>query len=290
MQNVNAPAIWLMICGAALIPLGDAMAKFASQTYGVEITFMAWSRFAIAAVLLAPFALSLGVRPAHIVTPAVIARGVTIAATVWLILQAALRIPIASVYGAFFIAPVLSFALAVLFLKERPGRSRTILICIGLLGVILVVRPGIDMSSGLLFALGSGVFYAIFLTANRWMSGRHAPLAMLWGQLVVGAFVLAPFGFDPGQVVWQAGVLVAIFGSAITSMSGNLLILLAYKRAEATRLAPLVYTQLIAATLYGMLFFGAIPDGWTLAGLALLIASGFAALSIGRGQARRRPA
>lgn len=290
MQKLHAPAIWLMISGAALIPLGDTVAKFAAQTYGIEIAFMAWSRFAIAACLLAPFAMARGIGPRHILMPAVIARGIAISLTVWLILQAAIRVPIASVYGGFFIAPALSFAFAILFLRERPGRIRSALILFGLAGVMLIVRPGLDMQPGMLFALGSGVFYAAFLTANRSMSGRHLPLAMLWGQLVVGAIVLAPMGFDPGNVRWAAGAYVAIIASALTSMSGNLLLLLAYTHAEASRLAPLVYTQLIAATLYGIAFFGAVPDAWTLAGLALLIASGFAALAIGRGQAGGNPA
>lgn len=270
----------LMICAALLIPLGDAIAKFAHQSFDVPITFMAWSRFALGAALLAPFALRRGVRVGELVKTPVILRGITIAATVWFILQAVSREPIANVYGAFFIAPILSFGLAVLFLKERPSVLRVLLVCLGFIGVLLVVKPGPGLSIGLMFALLSGVFYALYLTANRWLAGKHRAMSMLWAQLIVGGVLMAPFGMGTGEAVWSIPLLICVILSATSSAAANLMILEAYRVVEATRLAPLVYVQLLGATSYGIVFFNTTPDALALAGLGLLLASGFAALAL----------
>lgn len=277
-----AKGFLLMIAAAMLIPLGDAVAKFAHEAYAIPITFMAWSRFALGAVLLAPFALRSGVQTRDLLKWPVILRGCTIAATVWFILQGVVREPIANIYGAFFIAPVLSFVMAVIWLRERPGPARILLVLLGFCGVVLVVKPNVGLSSGMIFALAAGVCYALYLTANRWLAGRHKAMAMLWAQLIVGGIAMAPFGTALEGAVLATGAWIAIFLSAATSAGANLMIVLAYREVQATRLAPLIYVQLIAATLYGAMFFGTFPDLWSLVGLALLILSGFAALALKR--------
>jgi len=271
-----------MVVAAMLIPLGDAIAKFAHLTFDAPISFMAWSRFALGALLVAPFALRRGVQTGELIRLPVILRGMAITATVWLILQGAAREPLADVYGAFFIAPLLSFVLAILLLKERPTGLRIFLVLIGFLGVLLVVKPGFGLSLGLLFALASGVFYGIFLTANRFLAGKHRGISMLWAQLIIGGLLMAPFGIGMGDAVWSAGLGICVLLSAMTSACANLMIVEAYRMVEATRLAPLVYVQLIAATSFGIAFFGTIPDAWGLLGIGLLILSGFAALMVRR--------
>ena len=281
----TAHGFLLMIAAAMLIPLGDAVAKFAHETLGVPISFMAWSRFALGAVLLAPFALAQNVRVAEMVPPQVVLRGLGISITVFLILQGAARAPIADVFGAFFIAPLVSFILACLVLKERPGIARTALVLVGFAGVLMIVQPGTGMSSGLIFALAAGLFYGAFLAANRAMSGRHRALALLWAQLIVGGIVMAPFGLTLDlPFSWLFAVCVLI--SAFTSTCANYLMVLAYRRVEASRLAPLVYVQLLGATLYGVLFFAAVPGPLALSGLVLLFASGIAALLLTSTQGR----
>ncbi len=267
-----------MILAAMLIPFGDAVSKLAHIRYDVPIAFMAWTRFAFGAVLLAPFALRKGVGLSEMLRGPVLLRGVAIAATVWFILQAVAREPIANVYGAFFIAPILSFGLAVVLLGERPTLVRVSLTILGFIGVLLVVRPGFDLSFGMVLALLSGVFYGLYLTASRWLAGKHRGMAMLWAQLIVGGLVMAPFGAHMGPAVWSMGLAICVLLSASTSALANLMILEGYRLVQATRLAPLVYVQLIAATLYGVLFFDTLPDALALSGLGLLILSGFAAL------------
>ena len=271
----------LLIAAALMIPFGDAVAKYAHLRYDVPMAFMAWSRFALGAILIAPFALWRGVRGRDMAHGPVLARGVLIGLGVWFILQGAARAPLADVYGAFFIAPILSFVLAVLWLGERPRPARAALVGIGFCGVVLVVKPGAAVSLGMGMALLAGGFYGAYLTLNRYLAGRYRPMAMLWAQLIVAALILAPFGMRIGAAEIGPGLMLCILVSAASSAYANLLLLTAYGYAEATRLAPLVYVQLISATLWGVWIFGEWPDLWAALGLVLLLGSGFAALALG---------
>ena len=100
-------------------------------------------------------------------------------------------------------------------------------------------------------------------------------------QLLTGAIMLLPFGIaswpDLALPLWG----LVIFG-AVCSMTGNLLLVISYGMAPATRLAPFIYFQLVAATALGLGLFGDFPDGLTLAGLLVLVASGLASLVLRR--------
>ena len=132
------------------------------------------------------------------------------------------------------------------------------------------------------FAVLAGVFYSGYLTASRWLSGTVPALTLLVAQLAVGAVVLAPIGL--AEVPAVNLTVMALTGlSGCLSALGNLLLLKAYQGAEATRLAPFVYLQLIAATVLGLLVFGDLPDGLSLIGMGILMASGFGSLAVRRG-------
>ena len=268
----------LTIAAAMLIPLGDAIAKYAYEAHGVPALLMAWSRFAVGAALVAPIALAAKSKLSEMTPRLVLVRGLLITITITLILQAAARAPLADVFGGFFIAPAISFVLAILLLGERPSGRQSSLIAIGFIGVVLIVQPWAVISGGLIFAVLSGVFYGAFLTANRMMAGKHRGVPVLWTQLWVGAVLLAPFALSDVGAIDSLVVIGLVLASAATSAGANLMLLRAYELAEATRLAPLVYVQLIGATLYGALFFGALPGVFPAIGLGLLIFSGLAAL------------
>lgn len=272
----NYLAIVLMIVGATLIPLGDAIAKYANEFHGTPVPVLAWSRFALGAVISAPFLIWGGAKLAQMRHPWVLLRGVLIACTVGFILEAASRAPLADAYGAFFLAPLISFVLAVVFLGERAGLQRWLAIIAGFGGVLLVVRPSFEMADGMVLGLIAGVFYGSFLATNRFLSPRFNAASMLQSQMIVAAIVLFPFALplEWGDGTVAAWILITL--SAITSSLANLLMVMAYARAEATKLAPLIYVQILAATSYGVLFFGGWPDPITWMGLAILVISGVA--------------
>jgi drug/metabolite transporter (DMT)-like permease len=270
-------ALPLMLLAMALIPAGDTAGKLLGEA-GVAPVFTAWSRFTLGAALLLPFVLHL-TPPRLFLDWRVWLRGLLIAGGVVSILTALRTEPIANVFGAFFVGPIVAWLLSVSLLRETFSWTRAGLLGLGFLGVLLVVKPGFGMTPGLGFAVLAGLCYGAFLTASRWLSDLARPRAMLISQLVVGALVLAPFGLPavPEITPRIAGLTLA---SALGSMLGNLCLILALRMAPASRMAPFVYTQLISATMLGWAVFGTLPDALTLLGLAILVISGFASLAM----------
>ena len=267
----------VMIVAMSLIPLGDTAGKLMSQA-GIASFFIAWARFAMGAAMLAP------VRGTKLRTDLALLRdwriwlrALLIVCGISCILTALQTEPLANVFGAFFIGPIVSYVLSAFLLGERITLKRTGLMGVGFLGVLLVVKPGFGMTPGLIFAVLAGVFYGAYLVTNRWLVGVARPGSLLLSQLVIGAIVLLPVGaLNIPELNWPLVALLVT--SAASSMLGNLLLVRAYGWASATVLAPFVYFQLVAATALGFAVFRDIPDGYALIGLVLLITSGAASL------------
>lgn len=276
MDKQTLRALPLMVLAMALIPSGDAAGKLLTST-GISPVFVAWSRFALGALMIAPFALT-ATSPRLFADWRVWLRALFIVGGIVSILTALRTEPIANVFGAFFVGPIFSWLLSVWLLREPFSALRLGLVCLGFVGVILVVKPGFGMTPGLGFAVLAGLFYGAYLVMSRWIGGVARPRALLLSQLVIGALVLALPGITalPPLTPRIAGLTLL---SAFCSMAGNFLLILAYRRAEASRMAPFVYTQLIWATALGALVFGDLPDGLALIGLVVLLASGLAGLA-----------
>ncbi|WP_316015330.1 DMT family transporter [Roseobacter sp. HKCCA0434] len=266
-----------------LIVTGDTAGKLLTQG-GVAPVFVAWSRFALAALVLLPV---LGVRRGEwgqLLQGRVLLRGGLIAGGIACILTALRTEAIGTVFGAFFVGPVVAYVLSVLLLGERVSAARSALLALSFAGVMLVVKPGPDLSVGLGFALAAGAFYGCYLVATRWLAGSGAYRAgfLLVSQLLVGAVLLAPLGLG----AWPAGIggaeagLIAL--SALASAGGNYILVRVGRTAPASRVAPLVYTQLIAAVAAGVVVFGDWPDPLALAGLGVILGAGLAMLRLAR--------
>ncbi len=280
MTRETLGSVALMFVAMSLIPLGDTAGKLLTGAHGVAPVFVAFSRFAVGAAMIA---MILGGR---VLWPLyrdwrVWLRAALISAAIVSILTALQTEEIATVFGAFFVGPIVSYLLSVWLLGERVGRMQSLLLAIGFCGVLLVVRPGFGMTPGLGFALLAGLFYGSFLTMSRWLAHLAPPRQLMLTQTVLGTLLLAPPGLAqmPQATLAVAGLTLL---SGLASATGNLLLILAYRRAGATVLAPFVYFQLISATVLGWSVFGSFPDGAALAGLALLVAAGFGALVLRR--------
>ena len=188
--------------------------------------------------------------------------------------------PIANVFGAFFVGPVVSYVLAILFLGEKPSAGRGILLAVGFAGVMCVVKPGFGASSGIVFALAAGVCYGAYLTMTRTVASVYRPRFLLMSQLLIGAFILAPLGLGANMPALDLPMSLLILLSAAASAIGNYILVIASKRAEASRIAPLIYNQLISATVLGVVVFGDWPDALALIGLILIALSGFGSLVV----------
>jgi drug/metabolite transporter (DMT)-like permease len=176
-------SVLIMFIAMSLIPAGDIAGKFLTGSIGASPIYVAWSRFTIGAILVIPF-LPSGTL-ALFRDWRIWFRGAILAAGITSIQFALKTEPIADVFAAFFIAPIISYILSILFLGERVTPLRTVLICLGFAGVLLVVRPGFGGSVYLLYAVMAGSFYGVFLTSSRWLGNVAHPLSLAFPQMVI---------------------------------------------------------------------------------------------------------
>ncbi|WP_299371440.1 DMT family transporter [uncultured Tateyamaria sp.] len=263
------------------IVLGDAAGK-ALTAAGFNPFLVAWTRFLCAAIALAPFCGLNRTALAMLRDPRVILRGALIAAGISCILTALSTAPMPDVFGAFFIGPIVSFVLSALLLGERVTTARAALLALGFTGVVLVVKPGFDMSPGIGFALLAGVFYGCFLVTTRWLAGAYRPRALLFSQLIIGAVLLTPLGASTDIPPLTGPAMLLIAASAAGSAAGNFGLVWVSRTTAAGVVAPLIYGQLIAATAIGYLAFGDWPDALTLIGLVVILVSGLGSLWLAR--------
>lgn len=269
----------LVFAAVTCVVIGDTAGKVLTGA-GVDPVFVGWTRFALAAVLLLPFSGVTWRELPLVLNWKVILRACLVACGICCILTALKTEPIANVFGAFFVGPVVSYLLAIAFLGERPSWPRGVLLGLGFLGVMLVVKPGFGVSRGMIFALVAGVSYGGYLVLTRAVAGQFRPRFLLMSQLLIGTVVLSPLGVRVDMPDFDLSVAGLVLLSAIGSAVGNFLLVLANKAAEASLVAPLVYTQLISATVAGVLVFGDWPDLVALIGLLLILVSGLGSLLV----------
>jgi len=277
MAHFPLKALGLVVLAMSLIVVGDAAGKEMTAR-GFSSFFTAWSRFAVAGVLLLPF---FGIKAGELrafLDWRVQLRALLVVAAISCILTALRTEPMANVFGGFFVGPIVAFALSSLLLKEQVSLGRVLLLGVSFLGVLLVVKPGVEMRPGMGFALLAGCFHGSFLVSTRWLAGEFRPRFLMFSQLAIGGLVLAPFAFGGMPADAGAAGIGLILISALGSAAGNFLLVVVNRSTPANVVAPLIYSQLLAATIVGYLAFGDLPDDLALLGLAIIIASGLSSL------------
>jgi drug/metabolite transporter (DMT)-like permease len=266
-------AMLIMLVAMSAIPAGDAASKILTSELGVAPTYVVWTRFLIGGLVILPFTWRAGLSVWR--DWRVWFRAVLIALGISCITRTLQLAPLADVFGAFFIGPLVSFLLSVWLLKERASAVQAVLVLLGFVGVLLIVRPGFEASAGLGWALLAGCLYGAFLTASRWLAGSVALGGLMITQMVGSVVLVTPFVFGQfPEFTPQIAKLTVI--SALGSMIGNVLMLFAYKMHEASKLATFVYFQLISAVVLGWLIFGEWPDVWVIAGMCMIVVAGCA--------------
>ena len=183
-------------------------------------------------------------------------------------------IPIANVAAIAFVGPLLVVAMAALLLHERVGRDRWIAVAVGLIGVLIILRPGIEVLHWASFLpLGMAACYASYQILTRIVRGLASPLTSLFYTALVGALassVVVPFFWSsPSGVQWVFMAATGLFGGV-----GHLFMIKAFELAPASILAPFVYSELLWAIAVGWIFFTEFPDPWMLTGAVIVVATG----------------
>lgn len=183
-------------------------------------------------------------------------------------------LPLAQTYAILFAMPLLITLLAIPMLGEKVGIRRGLAVLVGLCGVIIVLRPGAaELSLGHLAALGAAVTGSINSLIVRKIGGaERSAVLMLWPMMasVVVTGATMPFVYVPMPVehLMLMGVIAAL------GFIASLLVIAAYRAAPAVIVAPMQYSQIIWAAVFGALFFDEHPDLGTIIGTTVIIASG----------------
>ena len=173
-----------------------------------------------------------------------------------------------------FIAPLVVTAFSPIFLGEKVGFRRWSAVIIGFIGSMVVIRPGfVEINLASLAALGTGVMYGFYLIITRKLSSSDNPLLTLLLTGVVGAIIISfvmPFVWiKPTLNQWSMMAAIGIFACV-----GHLFIILSLKYADASKLAPFSYFEIVTNIIIGYYFFSDFPDKWTFLGLFIIILSG----------------
>ena len=173
-----------------------------------------------------------------------------------------------------FIAPLITTALSPFLLKEKVGVRRWTAVIIGFVGSLIVIRPGlIDFNLATIASLGTGFFYGLYLIVTRKLHTADNPLLtlLLTGVvgLVIGSFFVPIVWIDPTLNEWLLLALMGIFACL-----GHFFLILSLKYADASKLAPFGYFEIVTNVMLGYYFFSDFPDYWTWFGLFIIILSG----------------
>lgn len=263
----------LMLAAIFLFSCMDAMAKgLMARLPAAEVI---WARYvsqaAIVVLILSPRLPGL-LRTAHLKLQ-IIRSALLFGATMFYFLGFS-GMPIGEAAAIFSVAPLCITLLAALVLGERVGPRRIGAVIVGFVGAMIIIRPGSDLFRlwSLLPLLGA-VSYASYAVATRFLGRDESVWTTFLYTALFGAGVAslgAPwFWVTP---TWEDASIMLALGAV--GGAGQLCLIGAFTSAPAASLAPLSYASLALAATWGWTFFGEMPDLWTVAGAAVIVASG----------------
>ncbi|MBX7456734.1 DMT family transporter [Qipengyuania sp. 1NDH17] len=283
MQTSERSGILFALCGFALLSVGDAVVK----TMAGEFSPLgaATLRFIIGAIgvsaLLYRKEGPRAFRPVSYKLQA--ARGFCLAAASLFFFSAVFVMPLATVMAIAFVAPVIVALLSGPLLGEKVRPAVWLASFAALVGVVLVLRPNLgELGLLALLPLGSALFFALMIIANRASAGQGSALSMQV-FMQVGAlpllFIAAIGGHLSGAESlrlempdWTVFARCALV--ALTASTAHWLAYIGTQRAGAATIAPTTYVQMLVATFMGWWWFDNVPDLLTLAGAAIIIGAG----------------
>jgi drug/metabolite transporter (DMT)-like permease len=172
-----------------------------------------------------------------------------------------------------FVAPLFIIILSSVMLREKIGWRRWTAVAVGFVGVVVALRPGTGtFGLGAALVIFSAIAYAFTMVMLRGIAGREPMHNILFygavGAFLASAFAAVPVWVAPDPHDWGLLLLVGVFG-----LFGSNFTIGAYRRGEASMLAPLEYTALIWSVIFDLILFQTTPIGSVLLGAAIIIGS-----------------
>lgn len=265
--------IMLSVAATILFGAADTIAKYLSN--GLPIVEFIWIRY----VLFVVFALALASRtPLRTLKPKApklqFARGICVVTSSVLFVYGVHAMTMAQATTISFLSPLLVTILSIPLLGEVVGIRRWAAVGAGVVGMLIVVRPGLEgFQPAALFGIASSTAWTLALIITRKIANTDAPQTTMLISAVVGTVVLTVL--LPFEAVWPTPWLLALsLIMGVLASVGQWLVILAHRLAPASTLAPLFYIQLVWVSIGGYLVFDNLPDLWTVAGAAVIVMSG----------------
>ena len=189
------------------------------------------------------------------------------------------HLPLGDVSAVGSATPLVVLVCAVLFLGERVGKHRWSAVAFGMVGMLMVARPGGSMFGWLtLLPIAGVVMWGIYQVLLRLVSRDDSTATtLLWTGITffIVTSAIAPWVWQTphDSQTWAWFFLVGAFNT-----TAHFALIVAMDRSEASSLQPFSYTVVAWAMLIGWLIFGETPDAWTLSGTALIVAGGLYAV------------
>jgi len=267
-------AVLLNISAFMLLPIMDGLAKHLST----EIHFMqvVWGRYffmALISLSITYFFFNKNLKWPNNIKIQLI-RSLFLFLSTILFFYAISVISLAEALTLAFVSPMIVTLLSAIILKEQVGIRRWSAVIIGFIGVLFVVRPGFnEINLATITAIGCGICYAFYIIGTRKLSNQDNPLLTLIFTGLSGSIVISfivPFYWS-WLTITQLILLISL---ALIGTLAHFLLILSLNYAEASKLAPLTYSEIVMNVIIGYYFFGDFPDQWIWLGLIIIVSSG----------------
>ncbi|MER2509539.1 MAG: DMT family transporter [Amaricoccus sp.] len=269
--------IAMMILVSLIFAFQDGISRHLAMNYHV-ITVVT-VRFWVFAAITIVWAVSRGgglarvARSAHPWTQ--IARGVLLVAEIWITVIAFVKLGLIATHSIFAVYPLLVAALARPLLGEYVGWRRGLAILAGLVGVLIILRPGLHVfdPAAIYPLIGASMFAVYALLTRKVGRDDSAETTFFYTGVVGAAFstLAVPFFWTPIEG-WQDWAWMGTL--CLTAVAGHFLLIKTYEVAEASVVQPFAYFQLVFIGILGVFLFGEKLDGWTIFGTGVILAAG----------------
>ena len=267
-------AIILNLSAWVMLPIMDGFAKYLSSTLPVlQIT---WSRYFFTVVIALPIMLIFFRKNlTWTEQPKLqLIRGLLLFCANVLFFYSISIISLSKALTLAFIAPLIVTILSPVLLGEKVGLRRWAAVIIGFIGSLIVIRPGfVEINLASIAALGTGVLYGFYLIVTRKLHNSDHPLLTLLLTGVVGAIlgtmIMPTVWVQPTITEWYMMFAIGFFASI-----GHLFLILSLRYADASKLAPFGYFEIVTNIIIGFYFFNHFPDNWTFLGLFIIMSTG----------------
>ena len=276
--------IWLMVAAVAAFAAQDAFAKHLAGTYSTQLVIMirywVFAGFVLFLALRRPEGFRAAIRSTRL--PTHLVRSCLLVAEICLIVWGYTQIGLINSLAVFSVCPLLIVALSGPMLGEAISWQRWAAVAAGLVGVLVILRPGMGVFSwAAILPLASAAMFAVYSVLTR-LTTRDEPTfpAFFWPG-VIGAGLMTGIGLPSLMPISapDSGLLAAYCGLSILS---HWLLLKCYEQVEASRVQPYSYLQLVFITGIGMVVYGEVLELPVAIGSVIVVGAGLYALSLER--------